>query len=321
MKKKILVIYHSNCLDGMCAASILHNRWHERDVEFMPLDYMDPPPDMTGRTVYILDFSWEPKVLLPAIKNAEMVIMIDHHERAMNKWAEYIVYGTFDVKGVTATAMASTTPDNLKIVYDKRYSGAGLVWKYFYPNDPLPTLYQHAQDYDLWNFKMHGSREVATAIMGRGIVHRQDFSALLELTYYFKNNDTRGYWTLFDEGAAILKNNDIVLNSILKRNVQLVSLAGFVVPMANVPYEMMSRAGEILCQDYPFAALYEDWRSKNTRKYSLRSKKGTGVDVSVIAGIFGGSGHENAAGFFQPLDKPFPGQIIPDQKFELKMEI
>jgi oligoribonuclease NrnB/cAMP/cGMP phosphodiesterase (DHH superfamily) len=287
----------------------------------MPLDYMDPPPDMAGRTVYIVDFSWEPKVLLPAIKDAKEVVMIDHHKRAMDKWAEYIVHGTFDVNGVSATAMTSTTPDNLKIVYDKNYSGAGLVWKYFYPDKELPLLFQHTQDYDLWNFNMHGSREIATAIMGRGMVHQQDFAGLFQLVYYFKNNDTRGFYKLYDEGVAILKNNDVILNSILKRNTQLASLGGFVVPIANVPYEMMSRAGEILCQDYPFAALYEDWRESNTRKYSLRSKKGVGADVAVIAGMFGGNGHENAAGFFYPLDKRFPGQFIHDQKFELKMEI
>ena len=44
----------------------------------------------------------------------------------------------------------------------------------------------------------------------------------------------------------------------------------------------------------PFAACY--YETAKGRVYSLRSREG-GVDVSVIASLFGGGGHKNAAGF------------------------
>lgn len=281
---KILCIFHANCLDGLCAASILHNRFPVDSIEMMPMEYTDEVPDLTGRIVYILDFSWPPEKLLPAIATAKEVILIDHHANAMKKWHEYWNHG-------------HSLAQNLTVVFDVTKSGAGNVWTYFYPHEPMPLLYQYAQDYDLWNFHIPKSREVCTAIMGRGIVRDVDFDALLTLANYFKCCDIRGVPRLEVEGAAIIKNNDVVLSNILKRNVRMVMLAGYEVPCVNVPYEMMSRAGELLAEDHPFAVLYEDWGAKGQRKYSLRSKKG-GVDVSLIAAKYKGNGHENAAGFF-----------------------
>jgi len=284
---KILCIFHANCLDGLCAASILHNRFPVDSIEMMPMEYTDDVPDLKGRTVYILDFSWPPEVLLPAIATAKEVILIDHHEKAMMKWQNYLANPQF-------------RQSNFTIKYDKTRSGAGNVWDYFYPSEPMPLLYQYAQDYDLWNFHIPKSREVCTAIMGRGIVRDMDFDALLTLANYFKCCDIRGIPRLEVEGAAIVKNNDVVLSNIIKRNMRMIDLQGYTVPCVNVPYEMISRAGEILAQEHPFAVLYEDWGSHGKRKYSLRSKKG-GVDVSNIAAVYGGNGHENAAGFFMPL--------------------
>ena len=49
-----------------------------------------------------------------------------------------------------------------------------------------------------------------------------------------------------------------------------------------------------MSKDEPFAACY--YETNKGRVYSLRSQS-DGVDVSAIAGLFGGGGHKNAAGF------------------------
>ena len=49
-----------------------------------------------------------------------------------------------------------------------------------------------------------------------------------------------------------------------------------------------------MSENEPFAACY--YETEKGRVYSLRSQE-YGVDVSVIAALFGGGGHKNAAGF------------------------
>ena len=71
-------------------------------------------------------------------------------------------------------------------------------------------------------------------------------------------------------------------------------IAGYDVPVLNVPYFYSSDAGHILGVNEPFAACY--WDTAKGRTYSLRSSE-EGIDVSEIAKMFGGGGHEHAAGF------------------------
>ncbi|MGY8872170.1 MAG: DHHA1 domain-containing protein, partial [Pseudomonadales bacterium] len=66
------------------------------------------------------------------------------------------------------------------------------------------------------------------------------------------------------------------------------------VPALNCPYSWASEAGHILGIDQPFSATYTI--HDGFIKFSLRSAK-DGLDVSKIAEMFGGGGHEHAAGF------------------------
>ncbi len=72
------------------------------------------------------------------------------------------------------------------------------------------------------------------------------------------------------------------------------TIGGWDVPVANLPYTMSSDAGHRLAQGEPFAACY--WDTPNGRVFSLRSTD-DGLDVSAIAKQYGGGGHEHAAGF------------------------
>ena len=57
-----ICIYHGNCADGFGAA------WAVRkalgDIEFHPGVYQQPPPDVTGKDVVMVDFSYKRPVLL-----------------------------------------------------------------------------------------------------------------------------------------------------------------------------------------------------------------------------------------------------------------
>ena len=57
-----LCIYHHNCADGFTAAWVVKKAFG--NVDFHPGKYNEPPPDVTGRDVIIVDFSYKYDVLL-----------------------------------------------------------------------------------------------------------------------------------------------------------------------------------------------------------------------------------------------------------------
>ncbi|MFB5634981.1 MAG: bifunctional oligoribonuclease/PAP phosphatase NrnA, partial [Candidatus Nitrosomaritimum aestuariumsis] len=66
------------------------------------------------------------------------------------------------------------------------------------------------------------------------------------------------------------------------------------VPVANLPYTLVSDAANKLAEGEAFAACY--WDTEDGRVFGLRSFS-KGSDVSEIAKEYGGGGHRNAAGF------------------------
>ena len=61
------VIYHSPCADGTGAAFVVYYynllNTPERDIEYFPTSHHTPPPDVTGKKVLILDFSYKKEVI------------------------------------------------------------------------------------------------------------------------------------------------------------------------------------------------------------------------------------------------------------------
>ena len=285
---KILVLFHRNCIDGFISAWITRQFFGYDRVELISMDYGDPVPDLKGRTAYIVDFSFKPMLLLPAIVEAKAVVMLDHHINAIEQW-----------DGVEL-------PENLTFVKDNTRSGIGIVWDFLYSKNLLPRLFAHAQDYDLWTFKIPFSREVVSALYTKGFVQTEDFKYFDELYDQYNSNPKELLLQLRHEGKAIIEGNRIIINAIIKRNMTLVTLAGCIVPMCNIPHEHASLAGELLAINYPFAILYEDRLSQGVRKYSLRSTVGVGIDVNTVANLFGGGGHFHSAGFTTTLTTPLP---------------
>ena len=78
---KILCIYHGNCADGFGAAWVVRKALGD-DVEFFPGVYQSEPPDVTGRDVVMVDFSYKRDVLLDMAAEADSIVIIDHHKTA-----------------------------------------------------------------------------------------------------------------------------------------------------------------------------------------------------------------------------------------------
>lgn len=260
MKK--LCIYHHGCTDGFAAAWVVRRALGD-DVEFFPGVYQTPPPDVTGRHVIIVDFSYKRPVLLEMARRAKSILILDHHKSAAGELV--------------------LLPENVTAIFDMTHSGAMLAWRHFFPGDPPPELLDHIQDRDLWRFWLQGTREIHAAVAS--------------YPYHFATWDmlmSTDIDQLYMEGESIERKHHKDLADFIQIAAHRMTIAGFHVPVLNAPYFWASDAGHLLAQGEPFAACYYD--VPDGRVFSLRSTEG-GCDVSEIARLFGGGGHRHAAGF------------------------
>lgn len=264
MTKKIC-IYHGNCADGFTAAWVVRQA-QGADVEFIPGFYQTEPPDVTGAIVYMVDFSYKRPVMEKLIAQASKFIHIDHHATAIKDMEGFEAENFFTFYSPTNDA-----------------SGAMLTWLYFYPDVEVPQFIKHVDDRDRWKFLIPGTREIQANIFS--------------YDYTFENWDMLVHQDLNEQilqGTAIERRMAKDVKELLGVVVRRMNIAGYNVPVANVPYQYGSDICHALCKNEPFAAYYYD--KPNGREFGLRSDEG-GVHVGEIAIKYGGGGHEHAAGF------------------------
>lgn len=268
--QKTIVIYHANCADGFGAA---YAAWKALGdgCEYHPGVYQDDPPDVTDKRVFILDFSYPGQVLRDMADQAHSVTILDHHKTAKADLKLLLQRG--DILGE----------------FDMARSGAMMAWQYFHPTAARPPLIDYIQDRDLWAFKLPFSREVSAALFS----HPYDFDVWDGLMNDWSIND------LIKDGLAIERKHWRDIRELMG-NAVYQEIGGHRVPMINCPYIYASDMGHMLAEDHPFAACW--WETPEGRVFSLRSRD-DGVDVSEIAQLFGGGGHEHAAGFRIPHEQ------------------
>jgi oligoribonuclease NrnB/cAMP/cGMP phosphodiesterase (DHH superfamily) len=261
-----ICIYHGNCADGFGAA------WAVRkalgDIEFYAGKYQEPPPDVTGKDVVLVDFSYKRPVLLEIAEKANSVLILDHHK--------------------TAAEDLGDLPTNVTTKFDMNRSGAMLAWEHFFPTEQPPALLLHIQDRDLWRFALENTRQIQANVFS----YPYDFQVWDTLMATAPD-------ILAAEGDAIERKHFKDIRELLGVTSREMIIGGYRVPAANLPYTMSSDAGHELAKGKPFAACYMD--TQKGRVFSLRSND-DGVDVSEIAKQYGGGGHRNAAGFTVSFD-------------------
>lgn len=256
-----ICIYHGNCADGFGAA------WAVRkalgDIDFIPAKYGEQPPDIQGEDVVIVDFSYKRPVLLEMAEAANSIVILDHHKTA----AEDLI----------------DLPANVIAEFDMNRSGAMMAWNHFFPNQTPPPLLLHIQDRDLWRFALKNTREIQASLFS----YPYDFQIWDELMAVDVSN-------LAHDGRVLERKHFKDIDELLDVTTRSMCIAGHVVPVANLPYTMVSDAATRLAKGHPFAACY--WDTPQGRVFGLRSTD-DGLDVSEIAKQYGGGGHRNAAGF------------------------
>ena len=273
--KDIIVIYHANCTDGMGAA---YAAWTElgETAEYLPTHYGNEPPDVSGKEVYVLDFSYPRAVLLSMKAKAKSILVLDHHKTA-----------EADLKGLDFA------------VFDMDRSGCMLAWNHFRPNEIPPKSLAFIQDRDLWKFSIPETRDFCTGL--RATVND------------FRDIDWVGTDDAIALGAALNAEFDRDMDTLEKRAHTFMVYADGVKRLGlavNAPAKYASELGNRLAKRSKTAGLvYSYDGSRKEWQYSLRSTD-EGSDVSSIAKRYGGGGHRNAAGFARKDLPDFDGWLV-----------
>jgi oligoribonuclease NrnB/cAMP/cGMP phosphodiesterase (DHH superfamily) len=196
----------------------------------------------------------------------EQVLVIDHHRSAKKALA-----------GLDLT------------IFDLEKSAAVLTWEHFFPGEEIPQLLLYIQDYDLWQFELPASKEVAAALASQPM----DF----EVWDHLEPD------RLAEDGRPLLKQQKELVKGICDQ-ARLEPFEGHLVPVVNATV-FGSEVGEELLKRFPqarFSVSFYD-RADGQRHWSLRSRPD--FDVSTIAKEYGGGGHKQAAGFETNLPKEF----------------
>lgn len=256
-----LCIYHGNCADGFGAAWVVRKALG--NIEFYPGVHQSPPPDVTGRDVVIVDFSYKRPVLLEMAEKANSILIIDHHKSAVEDLIDL--------------------PGNVTAKFDMEHSGAMLTWLHYFPDQEPPQLLLHIEDRDLWRFALENTRQIQANVFS----YPYDFEVWDKLMYAATK-------TLVADGRAIERKHFKDISELLGVTTREMIIGGHPVRVANLPYTLTSDAAHELAKGRSFGACY--WDTPDGRCFSLRSND-DGVDVSDVAKQYGGGGHRNASGF------------------------
>lgn len=260
-----LVLYHANCSDGFTAAWAAWKKLGDK-AQYVPVNYFQDPPDVTGRNVAIVDFSYERPVMEALLASARSLVVLDHHK--------------------TGEANLAGIPN---AVFDKEHSGAALSWNFFHPGIAPPDLVRFAEMADLFHWEEPGSREYAARIESEPY----EFECYEALRHKARDEIIR-------EGSAILDYRNVLVGKIAKAAV-LKTFKGHNVLVVNCPPELVTEVGGLLSTrpECEFALIWSFNHQSDSFKISLRRDLlRSDPDLAKIAETFpGGGGHAAAASF------------------------
>lgn len=262
-----IIIYHGNCRDGFGAAYLLKKVFP--DAELYGAAYQKEPPDVTGKRVFLVDFSYPYEV--------------------MERMASTALGGTLEIYDHHAGAQADIekfwAAHGIERKFDNDHSGTGLILKEFFKIEPVKgrAVFEAIEDRDLWMFKLPRTREICAAL--------QTVPLTVEAWEIFLNRQMEEIVLM---GTALVAAQKMEVAQYKKRS-HLLVIGDYEVFAVNAPASITSELTGELAVSQPYAASYA-FVDADVVVVSLRSDP-NGLDVSEVAKRYGGGGHKHAAGF------------------------
>ena len=273
--KKILVLYHGNCMDGGAGAWVAWKKFGS-EAEYLPQERTSIPEVsiFQDKEVYVVDYSFTKEQMLSFEKVAQKFVCIDHHisaKEAVESLKEY--------------------------TFDTAYSGSYLAWKYFFPEEAVPRLIEYVSDSDTWTHKLADYEDIDAYIY-------REVDMANEFLYFEDLNKELST----DEGLERAKRIGRLFReahekrvSIYEEKAELIKFEGYDIYAVNAPRDIRSELGHRLAKKTGLFSMIFSYE-QGVWKCSLRSVKD--FDVSVIAMKHGGGGHKNASAFSVKAEFP-----------------
>ncbi len=279
----ISILFHAKsnspfrpCMDGLFAAYAA--RLALPDAVLVPA--LNDPANApalaleAGDQVTLSDISYPAFVLENWCKTGAAVTVIDHHKGNM-----------LDLAGFSTAVQQ---------VFDTHQSGAVLAWKQFFPEQPVPLLFEYVQDRDIWTKQLPDS-DLASLGLAE-LMFGLSLDACLEHCHRLMAlPQNLAIAELLDRGELAQTEIDAAVNKAVAAARWRI-VAGYTVPFTICRTARQKQAysdiGAALLKAHP-AAPFVCVQTGNG--WALRSKDGR-LDVQQVAKTLGGNGHRNASG-------------------------
>lgn len=261
------VIYHAACSDGFGARFSAEFLLRDKATYFAA-KHGTEPPDVTGKNVAIVDFSYNRETILHMNSIAKSLVILDHHKTAQEA-----------LEGLDFA------------IFDMNKSGAMLAWEFFNKNKAIPTFIQYIQDRDLWKFELQDSKQFSAAFDMIPFTFDEYYQCLFNVKVD----------KIIKDGYVIIEYNKRTIERACKhamsKTLRLPEYSHYTCCVVNSP-TLQSEIGNFLAEDRQFdiAFVWYYDHTTSTSCVSIRTAKNH-VDVSALAKFFGGGGHKKAAGF------------------------
>ena len=271
-KPDALILFHAECDDGFGAA---YAAWLSLGdgAEYQPVTYGDriASDRLTGRQIYILDFSFPPDVLGDMAQHATKIVLLDHHKSAAEQWTQ-IEPGL-----------------NVELHFDMDRSGAQMAWDYFHAGRARPPLIDHIGDRDLWRFALADTKAFCAGL------------SLIPTSFESWQVANANPGVLIAKGHTVLEVLQRQIDSALRKELRPVTLCGHHGLATNAINNTSEIGNAIAKRSGTFSLSF--FIKGDDVICSLRSI--APFDVSTIASHYGGGGHAQASGFAVPIERFF----------------
>lgn len=274
-ENKTVVYYHAHCPDGFGAA--LAAWLHFGDAAtYVPATHGETVPgDMAGKDVYILDYCFKPEVMSVLAAQARSLTVLDHHKSAQESMARF------------------SCGCNCRLKFDMAKSGAVLAWEAFHPGMPVPLLFRHIMDRDLWQWQLEHSEDYLMALDALPF----DFPAWKAVMDF-----TTDQYAEFVVRGQHMKAKFEDLSAKIAAKAAPISIFGVPGLAVNAPSEFASYVGQRLYQQsQTYAAIWRVNFHEGVPFVQVSLRGAPGFDCLAIAKQLGGGGHAAACAFRLPL--------------------
>ena len=322
-----VVMYHTNCNDGLISAYNLWKVFGSKDVIYIPVNYK-PIQDMEAmealdyvfnsyinseKTIsstkyffkdnkvtvddikemelYVVDYSFPVEHFQKHINLFKSVLVLDHHDTAIQSYIK-----TFKYDLIENNWLSIKIGENAQVIFSEKESGAKLTYMYFNKGLEVPTFIELASDRDLWKFDLKYSRAFK---YGCDLFQLEDFNRIDNLMKHSVSNIIfvgEKYENYFNARLAkIIKQNTFEIKAIINGETYRCA-------MINTFPDIASDICDLTIQrdGYDMAIAY-NIDTRQDVACSLRSR--VGLDSSKLSLSRGGGGHKRASGFTISLEE------------------